>query len=150
MEVYKMKPHPQWSTMEQVAYKKLAHGHVCQICQESIITYHDAVVAYRIPVGPDNQQDYGMAIYSKANWSIVCSQYCADRLFKFHLDPIKKANVIKQIKSSNIKKIPRVKGDGYREEVMKECGIDPTMANDFKVYHTDDVWGPISDWMRKQ
>ena len=58
--------------------------------------------------------------------------------------PFNKINHInKMLKASSsvgrgrTKSLPYKKGDGMRERVMKDCGIDPTLHVNYKVYRSN-------------
>lgn len=149
--IYEVKPAPDWFYTDSYYYKLLAHGHVCQCCRRSILTYDHAEIAFKIGTGPNNQQLFGInVLYNKNNWSVVCSKECSEIITSKYSSKITQFELAKNIKmsigrmSGAVKAIKRMRGDGYRESVLRACGLDPSMYVTFKVYPTSESFDEIT------
>ncbi len=149
--VYEVEPAPDWFYYDSYYYKLLAHGHPCQCCRRSIIVYDSAQIAFKINRGPNNQQMFGVnIIYNKSNWSVVCSTECVEIVRSKYSSMITQFELAKNIKkligrsTGAVKTLKRKKGDGYKESVMRACGLDPSMYTAFKVYPTSEHFDELT------
>ena len=140
--IFEMKPIPEVYKWEEYWFRKLLFGHTCPICKSAMLT-NEMVTAYKIQPTCSAQQKHGLSkLYCKGNYMFTCSWPCMGKVQFHYADPLAEQAQLKFLADyvgngrGLVKKIQRKQGDGYREIVMKECGIDPTLHLEYKVFST--------------
>jgi len=137
----------QKSRQEQDLHKRYWHGRLCPQCKEYTIDYHTAIVAYRILPGLENISKYGpLFIYRKPNWGIVCSERCRMDLFRRYQEPREHFKLVRYIEDWIDTNLPSEPGDGQRETILKQVGIDPVVNYKVRIYDTDDAMAGVKEF----
>lgn len=128
----------------------MAHGHLCQECKCSILSYSTICCVFKVQPNLTNQKLYGNKLFVRANYTLVCPD-CPKKIVNRFSIPENQLKAIEDMKAAYLiskgrqVKLDPKKGDDYRATVMKKCGVDPQVNIRYKVYRSDDFVGPMME-----